>query len=144
MPDPLKNRDVRWRQRFQNFKQALAQLREAALLARERELSKLEQQGLIQAFEFTHELAWNTQKDFLELSGVSDLFGSRDVTREAFAANLIADGETWMDMIKNRNLTTHTYDKRTADKIAAAILERYVTEFDAFERRLNELEAKKR
>ena len=59
MPDPLKNKDVRWRQRFQNFRKAFSQLSNAAALAQQRELTELEQQGLIQAFEFTHELAWN-------------------------------------------------------------------------------------
>src|SRR5438034_9568400 len=66
MPDPLKNTDVRWRQRFENFRKALTQLSSAAALTKQRDLTKLEQQGLIQAFEFSHELAWNTVKDFLE------------------------------------------------------------------------------
>jgi nucleotidyltransferase substrate binding protein (TIGR01987 family) len=75
MPDPLKNKDVRWRQRFQNFQKAFSQLSNAATLAQQRELTDLEQQGLIQAFEFTHELAWNTLKDFLESRGRSNIFG---------------------------------------------------------------------
>ena len=71
MPDPLKNKDVRWRQRFQNFQKAFGQLSNVATLAQQRELTDLEQQGLIQEFEFTHELAWNTVKDFLESRGRS-------------------------------------------------------------------------
>jgi hypothetical protein len=50
-------------------------LQEAVALARERRLTDLEQQGLIQAFEFTHELAWNTLKDFLLTTGASNLYG---------------------------------------------------------------------
>ena len=69
MPDPLKNKDIRWRQRFENFRKAFAQLSSAAALTQQRDLTDLEQQGLIQAFEFTHELAWNTLKDFLESRG---------------------------------------------------------------------------
>src|SRR5213083_1008381 len=69
MPDPLKNTDVRWRQRFENFRKALTQLSSAAALTKQRDLTKLEQQGLIQAFEFTHELARKTLKDFLESRG---------------------------------------------------------------------------
>lgn len=134
------NPDVRWRQRFENFKKALAQLLDAAELARVRPLSKLEQQGLIQAFEFTHELAWNTLKDFLEPTGVTDLYGSVNATRAAFAAGLIENGEAWMEMIKSRNLTTHTYDERTADKISSAILSSYVAEFGKFHQRFAELE----
>src|SRR5256885_16748890 len=94
--------DIRWIQRFNHFNKALSQLSEAAALAKERPLSKLEQQGLIQAFEFTHELAWNTLKDFLESRGTTDLYGSRDATREAFAKGLIDDGEAWMAMIQSR------------------------------------------
>lgn len=119
-----RNPDVRWRQRFANFKQAFAQLSKGAATAQERELNELERQGLIQAFEFTHELAWNTLKDFLETTGTTDLFGSVNATRAAFAAGLIKDGEVWMDMIKSRNLSTHTYDQRTADQIGSAILSR--------------------
>lgn len=125
------NRDVRWRQRFENFNQALAQLLDAARLARVRPLSKLEQQGLIQAFEFTHELAWNTLKDFLARRGhTAMIYGSRDATREAFAADLIDDGDVWMKMVESRNATTHTYHEATADGIAQDILTRYVAEFE--------------
>lgn len=115
----------------------------AAVLAQQRELSDLEQQGLIQAFEFTHELAWNTLKDFLESRGRSNLFGSKDATREAFAAGLIENGDAWMQMIENRNETTHTYDEETADEIGEAILSRYVEEFEKFQRRFMQLEGEK-
>ncbi|MGI8602848.1 MAG: nucleotidyltransferase substrate binding protein [Verrucomicrobiales bacterium] len=135
------NPDVRWRQRFQNFKLALLQLQEAVALASERDLSKLERQGLIQAFEFTHELAWNTLKDYLEASGATGLFGSVKATRSAFAAGIIEDGEAWMEMIKHRNLTTHTYDQRTAEMIAAAVLDRYAGEFEKMRAKFVELES---
>jgi nucleotidyltransferase substrate binding protein (TIGR01987 family) len=107
------NPDVRWRQRFESFKQALAQLLDAAELARIRQLSKLEQLGLIQAFEFTHELTWNTLKDFLAArrGHTARIYGSRDATREAFAVDLIDDGDVWMKMLESRNATTHTYDE---------------------------------
>lgn len=84
--------DVRWIQRYNNFTKALQQLKEAVLLAQKRPLTKLEQQGLIQAFEFTHELAWNILKDFLENRGVQNLYGSKDATRAAFKAGLIENG----------------------------------------------------
>jgi len=134
------NPDVRWRQRFANFKQALAQLLAAAELARARKLSKLEQQGLIQAFEFTHELGWNTLKDFLARRGhTAPIYGARDATREAFAADLIDDGEVWMKMLASRNATTHTYDEATADSIAQDILTWYVAEFEKLRDTLNKL-----
>jgi nucleotidyltransferase substrate binding protein (TIGR01987 family) len=140
MADRLK-KDVRWQQRLQNFRKAFVQLSNAAELARRRKLTDLEQQGLIQAFEFTHELAWNTLKDFLESRGRTGLFGSKDATREAFAAGLIENGEAWMEMVENRNATTHTYDEKTADAIAEAILSRHLPEFEKFEKRFTELES---
>lgn len=84
--------DIRWIQRFTHFVKTLQQLREAVTLAQQRPLSKLEEQGMIQAFEFTHELAWKTLKDFLESRGVQNLYGSKDSTREAFKAGLIENG----------------------------------------------------
>ncbi len=80
----MSEQDIRWQQRFNNYTKALAQLRDAVTLAQQRSLSKLEQQDLIQGFEFTHELAWKTLKDFLEHRGVLDLYGSKDATRQAF------------------------------------------------------------
>jgi nucleotidyltransferase substrate binding protein (TIGR01987 family) len=133
-------KDVRWRQRFQNFRKAFNQLTKAAVLAQQRQLSDLEQQGLIQAFEFTHELAWNTIKDFLESRGRLNLFGSKDATREAFAAGLIENGDVWMEMVENRNETTHTYDEETANKIGEAILSRYLREFENFQTKFMQLE----
>jgi len=135
----MSGQDIRWIQRFNYYSQAFSRLREAVELAQERELSGLEEQGLIQAFEFTHELAWNTMRDFLQSRGVRDLYGSKDATREAFKAGLIEDGETWMDMIRNRNLTSHTYDEATAAQIAAAICSNYYAEFEALQIRLARL-----
>ncbi len=135
----MTNQDVRWIQRFNHLNQALAQLRDAVTLAQQRPLSKLEEQGLIQAFEFTHELAWNTLKDFLEDRGVQNLYGSRDATREAFKAGLIENGEGWMEMIKDRNLTSHTYDEKTAAQIVSAIRSAYYAEFEALVIKLDKL-----
>ena len=133
--------DVRWRQRFQSFLKAFGQLAAAAKLAHQRKLSELEQQGLIQAFEFTHELAWNTLKDFLESRGAANLYGSKDATREAFAKGLIANGDEWMAMIQARNRSSHTYNQKTADEIATAILSSFVPEFEKFSAKFRELEA---
>lgn len=140
MTQPTHKSETRWIQRFQNYQKALGRLNKAAELAQQRELSDLEQQGLVHAFEFTHELAWNTLKDFLESRGANDLFGSRDVTREAFAKGLIDDGDVWMEMIRHRNLSTHTYNEETMKEIAAAILSDYVAEFGKLVARLQPLE----
>ena len=56
--------DIRWHQRLDSYRRALAQLGKAVALHSQRPLSELERQGLIQAFEFTHEMAWNVMKDY--------------------------------------------------------------------------------
>jgi len=121
--------DVRWKQRFQNYLKALETLTEAVSLAQQRELSNLEQQGLIQGFEFTHELAWNVLKDYLEEQGYVGIIGSKNATRQAFKDALIHDGDVWMEMIKSRNLTSHTYNQELAKDIAHAILMRFYPAF---------------
>ncbi|GIV87274.1 MAG: nucleotidyltransferase [Chloroflexus sp.] len=129
----MNSQDIRWMQRFKHYTKALLQLEQAVELSRTRALSDLEKQGLIQAFEYTHELAWKILKDFLEDKGVYNLYGSTDSTREAFKRGLIDDGEVWMDMIKSRNLSSQTYNQ----EIAGRIVERYVTAFQQLLNRLN-------
>ena len=126
-------KDIRWIQRFNNFEKAFGQLSDAVELAAERELTDLEKQGLIQAFEYTHELAWNLLKDFLESRGAQNIYASRDASREAFQTGLIKNGETWMEMITSRNQTTHTYDEETVEEIKKAILNSYYFEFEALQ-----------
>ena len=135
----MNTQDIRWIQRFNHFIKALSQLKEAVELAQQRPLSRLESQGMIQAFEFTHELAWNTLKDFLENGGVQGLYGSKDASRAAFKAGLIENGEAWMDMIQSRNLTTHTYDEAIAVQITSSIRSTYFAEFEALRIKLDEL-----
>ena len=91
----------------------------------QRPLSDLEQQGLIQGFEFTHELGWNFLKDYLEMEGIQGLVGSRSTAREAFKRGLVPDGEVWMDMIEKRNLSSHTYNQAVANTLVVSIAERY-------------------
>jgi nucleotidyltransferase substrate binding protein (TIGR01987 family) len=131
--------DIRWQQRFANYQRALKQLSEAVDLSRERKLSQLEQQGLIQAFEFTQELAWQVMKDYFEYQGNPSITGSRDAIREAFRAGLVLDGEGWMDTIKSRNRSSHTYDENTANELATLITDRYLTLFLAFKERMHAL-----
>ena len=133
------HKDIRWQQRFANYRKALSKLAEAVSLSKQRELSDLEKQGLIQAFEYTHELAWNTLKDFLEHSGQSDIYGSKDATRKAFRLGLINDGDGWMDMILSRNKTSHTYNEATANEITASIINTYYDLFARLEEKLQSL-----
>lgn len=131
--------DVRWKQRFNNFQRALQTLTEAVALARTRELSNLEEQGMIQGFEFTHELAWNVLKDYLEEKGMVGIVGSKDATRLAFKNALIDDGEAWMDMIKARNLSSHTYNQETAEEIVGKVRERFYPAFEQFSHKFSTL-----
>jgi len=128
--------DIRWKQRFDNFQRALLSLTEAIQLMRQRPLSRLEEQGLIQGFEFTHELAWNVLKDYLEMEGIQGLVGSRSTAREAFKRELIDDGQAWLDMIEARNLSSHTYNQDMASSIVADIRDRYYPAFLALQTRL--------
>ncbi|OEU72404.1 MAG: nucleotidyltransferase [Desulfuromonadales bacterium C00003107] len=131
--------DIRWKQRFDNFLRALQTLTEAIEINRQRPLSRLEQQGLIQGFEFTHELAWNVLKDYLEEQGYVGLIGSKNATRTAFKNALISDGDAWMDMIRARNLSSHTYNIEVAEEIAADILTRFYPAFAAMAQNFTEL-----
>lgn len=131
--------DIRWQQRLDNFLRALKQLQAAVALHAQRPLSDLEQQGMVQAFEFTHELAWNVMKDYFFYQGASQITGSRDATRQAFAIGLIADGEAWMEMIQSRNQSSHTYNQATALALVERITQRYAALFEAFAEKMESL-----
>jgi nucleotidyltransferase substrate binding protein (TIGR01987 family) len=118
--------DIRWIQRFDNYKKALKRLNEAVELSKQRDLSLLEKQGLIQAFEFTHELAWKLLKDYLEYQGYQDIKGSRDAIRKAFEVGLIEDGKLWMNSIEARNFTSHAYDESIIEESFKLILQEYI------------------
>lgn len=124
----MANADIRWVQRFSNFSKALKQLNK---FIEKGKLNEFEKQGLIQAFEYTFELAWNTIKDYFEAQGETEIHGSRDAFKLAFNRGIIEKGEIWMDMIKSRSLTSHTYNEEVAEKIASDIEKFYVDEFTA-------------
>ncbi|MFN4000375.1 nucleotidyltransferase substrate binding protein [Algoriphagus sp.] len=131
----MENKDVRWKQRFQNFKKAFNQLEKAVNTP---DLNELERQGLIKAFEFTYELAWTTLKDYLIEKGYTDLIGSKDTLRQSFQVGLISNGDTWMDMVKSRNLTAHTYNQDTAESIEEDVINQYYSLFKQLITKLEE------
>ena len=142
--------DLRWQQRFSYFEQAFSKLDEAVqkILTdklsecynlNDKLLSEIFKEGLIQRFEYTHELAWNVLKDFFEHAGTTNIYGSKDATREAFSQGLIANGDVWMDMIKSRNQTSHTYNQATADAIFQKIVQQYHPAFLQFKQRMEGL-----
>ena len=144
--------DIRWQQRFSNFLKAYGKLEQSIQLIEENVLehqalsdelldsvlSEMVKEGLIQRFEYTHELAWNVMKDYAEYQGNSNVGGSRDAIREAFQLKLVTDGEIWMDMIRSRNKTSHTYNEATADEIYRKIIREYFPAFSAFKTKMEE------
>lgn len=134
------NEETRWVQRLNHFNKAFSRLEDAVGLSKQRRLTDLEAQGLIQGFEYTHELAWNTLKDYFKESGVEGIHGSIDATRIAFREGVIENGEVWMDMIKKRNLTSHTYNEDVAMEVVTAILDLYFSEFQLFQNTLKQLQ----
>src|SRR5436190_21418084 len=107
--------DIRWEQRFSNFLKAVDKLEQSVLYIRknfsseesqyDEVLDEMIKEGLIQRFEYTHELAWNVMKDYAGYQGNPNVGGSRDASREAFQLKLITNGQIWMDMISSRNKT---------------------------------------
>jgi len=131
--------EIRWHQRLDNYSRALLQLNEAVALVAARELSAIEKQGFIKAFEFTHELAWNVMKDFAVYQGNSQIMGSRDATRDAFKKGLLDNGEAWMQMIITRNKAVHSYSAKIVDEVLSLTLNSYVEQFNKFEKRMSGL-----
>ena len=123
----MEKADIRWQQRFKNYLKALSQLEK--FIERGDDLNELEEQGLIKAFEYTFELAWNSMKDFYESQGETGIQGSRDAIRMAFRRGLIENGESWMKMIESRIRTSHTYNEETAKEIAEDIKHKYFEMF---------------
>ena len=118
----MSENDIRWIQRFQNYNKAFDQLE---LFLAQKELNKLEEQGLIKAFEYTFELAWKTLQDVLKHKGYIDIVGPKPVIQQSFQDELISDGQGWLRMQKSRNLTSHTYNEDTAELIVFDIRNEY-------------------
>lgn len=129
--------DIRYKQRFSNYKKALSQLQK---FIDKGELNELEEQGLVQAFEYTYELAWNVMKDYFTYQQADEgITGSRDAIRLAFKRGLITDGRNWMDMIESRIKSSHTYNEETAEEIVTKIKQSYFDLFIAFKQKMETL-----
>ncbi len=148
----MDEKDIRWEQRFSNYLKALTKFTQAVEFIKEslpEEDAEVDfsssiedgiiREGLIQRFEYTHELAWNVMKDFAEYQGNFDIKGSRDATREAFKMKLITNGDVWMDMISNRNKSSHTYNEETADEVYKSIITDYYSAFIEFAKNMEAL-----
>lgn len=130
--------DIRWQQRFQNYKKALSQLTQA-LEQYDETAEALIKEGILQRFEFTHELAWKVMKDFLEYEGYQNISGSRSASRLAFSIDLLDDGQVWMDMIESRNRTVHAYDETILEQEFSKVRVLYAPALAAFAIKMNSL-----
>jgi nucleotidyltransferase substrate binding protein (TIGR01987 family) len=119
----MENKDIRWKQRFQNFEKSLAFLEKSISIYKPDIVQKA---GLIQFFDISIELGWYVLKDYLENEGFSEIKTPRDAIKKAFEIGLIDDGETWLEAIKNRNQTSHIYDEEMADEIIINVNSRYL------------------
>ncbi|WP_345082126.1 nucleotidyltransferase substrate binding protein [Nemorincola caseinilytica] len=128
--------DIRWEQRFSNFKKALAKLGEVALQENIDDLSDLEKEGMIQRFEYTFELAWKTLQDLLRYKGYLDIAGPNPVLERSLKDGYISGENAWRRMKKSRELTSHTYNSDTADEIAQNIVDEYYDLLTSLEQRL--------
>jgi nucleotidyltransferase substrate binding protein (TIGR01987 family) len=143
--------DTRWEQRFSNYVKAFLKLTQAVEYIKHKFIDENEpnnsskkdyvldemiREGLIQRFEYTHELAWKTRKDYAFYQGNNNIGGSRDATREAFQLKLVSNGEIWMEMIGSRNKTSHTYNEEIADEIYSKILKDYYPAFLEFHKNM--------
>ncbi len=153
-------KDIRWEQRSSNFNKALKKLEEAVGLVKNDlvkngldleddhtgvVLEEVIKEGLIQRFEYTYELARNVMKDYALFQGDTSLEigGSRDAVRYAFGAGLIQNGEVWMDMIRSRINTSHTYDEKKADEIFTKIMKNYYNAFLHFQVKMESIRSGK-
>lgn len=133
----MEDKDIRWVQRFENFRKALMRLQEAVAILSSNEdrddaIDYLLKEGLIQRFEYTHELAWKVMKDYAEYQGYTDVRGSRDAFRLALRMGIIDDAR-WMESISDRNLTSHNYDEEVAQDVYEAIISKYYPLLAKFE-----------
>lgn len=139
----MNNSDIRWKQRFENYVKALEKLNGAAfLLSRQLDygagVTDLLKEGLIQRFEYTHELSWKVMKDYAEYQGNTEIRGSRDAIRWALQNGLIND-KAWMKSIEDRNLSSHDYDSETAEAIITKIVGTYIPLFNTFRQEMEKL-----
>ncbi|MEE1142915.1 MAG: nucleotidyltransferase substrate binding protein [Bacteroidales bacterium] len=133
-------KDIRWIQRFNNYRKALEKFNQAVDIISNKlewgeEIDDLLKEGLIQRFEYTHELAWKVMKDYAQYQGYTNIQGSRDAFRKAFEMGII-ENEAWMESINDRNLTSHNYDDETVAEILKAIIDTYALLFNDFEKKM--------
>ena len=127
--------DIRWTNRLTNFQKALHQLEKG--LFTYPDLTDLEQDGVLQRFEFTVELAWKTLQDyFAEVEGYTDIKGPRTVIKQAIQNQLVPDGHGWLQLLASRNLLSHVYDEAESRQILDRVQDTYLALLQQLNQRL--------
>ena len=133
----MDKKDIRWQQRFANYNKALAKLEKAIDKYDDANADDDEKVAIVKYFEMVFELAWNTMKDYYEDQGEANIQGSKDAIRLAFQRGLVTNGDKWLDMVKSRRLSVHTYNEETADEIVDDIVNVYYHLFILLQTRLD-------
>ena len=137
----IANKDIRWKQRFQNYEKAFHRLSRAINIVKATPDDDLLQSGLVQTYEYTFELAWKTLKDYLELEGFL-LRSPRETIRQGFQSGYITNAEDWLQALSDRNLTVHIYDDEIISRVLKDIFERYFfilqTFYETFKLKIDE------
>lgn len=123
--------------KVENFKKAVDRLSEG-ILELQANKSSVVRDGVIQRFEFTTELAWKAAREYLMDQGFVDINSPKSVMKEAFSYGLITDDKIWIQLLNDRNLTSHIYKEEIADEICERIIKTYFQEFKALSKRLKE------
>jgi len=130
----MNQKEIRWRQRFDNFENAYELLKKYIDIA---DPDELQRAGIIQFFEMAFELAWKVMKDYLEAEGFQ-IKSPKEAIKQAFQAGLLADGAVWLEALEDRNLTVHTYEETTAIEVAERIKAGYFPAMQQFYESLKE------
>ena len=127
------------KEKLENYSKALIRLEQS--LSRDTK-DELVLDAVIQRFEFTYELSWNLIKLYLLYNGIAEVRTPREAFKEAFATGIINEGDTWINMLDDRNLTSHTYDEIEAREIYEKIKNKYFIILERLKEKLSgEIEA---
>ncbi|MBU6324694.1 MAG: HI0074 family nucleotidyltransferase substrate-binding subunit [Bacteroidetes bacterium] len=130
----MSQEDIRWEQRLQNYNKALGHLSQALHIEAPDMVQKA---GIIQFFEMSFELGWNLLKDFMEAQGLQDVKSPRSALKKAYESGLISHGHVWMELLADRNLSSHTYDEQKATELEGLIRRKYFPLLEALQRDFN-------
>lgn len=117
--------------KLDDLKSALNRLKEGV----DKVENDLDQDGVIQRFEFTFELVWKSIQEYARLSGL-EVVSPRDAFRVAGDLKLIDDPEKWFTFLKDRNESTHLYDESKAQEIFSHIPD-FINEVDFLISKMN-------